>query len=80
MRASSFDRSPGHPDSLFPHHRAGLFPAFLAGVLLLGAAACEQGASTGAVTPDRILHNGQVVTVDDDFSIAEAIAWRQGPN
>jgi len=80
MRASGFDRSAGHPEPRLPHHRAGLFPSFLATALLLGAAACGQGTSTGAVTPDRILHNGQVVTVDDDFSIAEAIAWRQGPN
>ena len=46
---------------------------------LLGAAACQPGGSTATLAPDRILHNGQIVTVDGDFSIAQAIAWRHGP-
>ncbi|MDE2804329.1 MAG: hypothetical protein OXN18_04180, partial [Gemmatimonadota bacterium] len=67
MRASRPDRS-RCPQSCLPRSGADPAAAFLAGVLLLSSAACGQGASTGAVTPDRILHNGQVVTVDDDFS------------
>lgn len=80
MRASRLDRSPGRPGTCVRPDRAASPAALLANVLLLGAAACGQGGSTSTVTPDRILHNGRVVTVDDDFSVAQAIAWRQGPN
>ena len=31
------------------------------------------------LTADRILHNGQIVTVDEDFRIAEALAIRFSP-
>ncbi len=30
------------------------------------------------LAPDRILHNGNIVTVDEDFSIAEAVAIKNG--
>ena len=79
MRASRLERSPGRPGTCLSQDRAGPLSAFLATVLLLGAVACDPGTSTGALTPDRILHNGQVVTVDGAFSMAEAIAWRHGP-
>ena len=31
-----------------------------------------------ALAPDLVLHNGKIVTVDEDFSIAEAVAIREG--
>ncbi len=60
--------------------RARSRTGFLPGVPLLGAVACAPGAPTDAIPPDRILHNGEIVAVDGDFSVAEAIAWRRGPN
>ena len=30
------------------------------------------------LAPDRVLHNGTIVTVDEDFSIAEAVAIKDG--
>ncbi|SVC24092.1 uncharacterized protein METZ01_LOCUS276946, partial [marine metagenome] len=30
------------------------------------AAACGPGGSEFGLTPDRILHNGQIITVDDN--------------
>ena len=30
------------------------------------------------LAPERILHNGKIVTVDHDFSIAQAVAIRNG--
>ncbi len=30
------------------------------------------------LAPERILHNGKIVTVDQDFSIAQAVAIRNG--
>ncbi len=31
-----------------------------------------------ALAPDLVLHNGKIVTVDEDFSIAQAVAIRNG--
>ena len=31
-----------------------------------------------ALAPDLVLHNGKIVTVDEDFSIAQAVAIRDG--
>lgn len=45
------------------------------GLLALWSVFALQSAE-GADPPDLILHNGQVVTVDSDFSIAEAVAIR----
>src|SRR5687768_13009020 len=41
----------------------------------LGAAATEV---PDALAPDLILHNGKIVTVDDSFSIAQAVAIKNG--
>ena len=30
------------------------------------------------LAPDMVLHNGKIVTVDEDFSIAEAVAIKDG--
>ncbi|MFM9968704.1 MAG: amidohydrolase [Burkholderiales bacterium] len=51
--------------------------ALLSGLLL---AACSgfPGSSDGGPPPDTILYNGKVVTVDGKFSIAEAVAIRDG--
>jgi len=45
----------------------------LLSVLLLSAAA-----SVSAAPPELILHNGKIVTVDEEFSIAEAVAIEDG--
>ncbi len=31
-----------------------------------------------ALAPDLVLHNGKIVTVDEDFSIAQAVAIKDG--
>ncbi len=55
-----------------PHlHPRFLVPCFL---LAVTSAACALGAESEAV--DAIYYNGKIVTVDDDFRIAEAIAVR----
>ena len=49
----------------------------LLGFALLGIlAGC--GADLGVLHPDRVLFNGKIVTVDEDFSIAEAVAIKDG--
>lgn len=58
------------------HRRAANLVAVLSSTIALGLAACGGG---GAVTADRIIRNGQIVTVDDDFGIAEALAYRFTP-
>ena len=51
--------------------------SFLSGVTLtVFAMAC--GADLEILRPDTILFNGKIVTVDEDFSIAEAVAIRDG--
>ena len=50
---------------------------FLLVALGVGAAACG-GSVPGALAPETILVNAKVVTVDADFSIAEALAIRDG--
>ncbi|MFC2075934.1 amidohydrolase [candidate division KSB1 bacterium] len=42
-------------------------------VLLTAATLCACGAGSGPV-PDTIYHNGKIVTVDNNFSLAEAVA------
>ena len=58
---------------------AGL--AALAGLMLLGCSSAEESVQGSGPAdqaedsaPDQILYNGQVLTVDEDFSTAEAIA------
>ena len=49
----------------------------LLGLGLLGIlAGC--GADLGVLHPDTLLFNGKIVTVDEDFSIAEAVAIKDG--
>ncbi|MBI2820988.1 MAG: amidohydrolase family protein, partial [Acidobacteria bacterium] len=47
---------------------------------LLALAVIGYGASdfSGVLAPDKILHNGKIVTVDKDFSMAEAVAIKDG--
>jgi predicted amidohydrolase YtcJ len=51
----------------------------LSALLLLPLVACGPDATAGSVIPDRILHNGQITTVDGEFRMAEAIAYRMTP-
>jgi predicted amidohydrolase YtcJ len=56
--------------------RIGRFTAVLIGAVL---AACSSAPGTpDAAAPDLILHNGKIVTVDAAFSIAQAVAIRDG--
>ncbi len=49
----------------------------LLGVALLGMlSSC--GTDLGVLHPDTVLFNGKIVTVDEDFSIAEAVAIKDG--
>ncbi len=48
-------------------------------VLILAVLAISCGGSIpDSLAPDRILVNAKIVTVDEDFSIAEAVAIRNG--
>ena len=47
-------------------------------LLLFGGACILQSLYSQEAAPDLILHHGRIVTVDDHFSIREAIAIRQG--
>ena len=49
------------------------------GLLSVTCAPDGPGDSGPTTTPDRILHNGQVVTIDENFSVAQALAFRRGP-
>jgi predicted amidohydrolase YtcJ len=49
---------------------------FLSTILTLCATVCA--AEDDSSAPDLILHNGKIVTVDDQFSIQEAIAIKDG--
>ena len=55
----------------FPDVEAGI-----QGIILLppGTATGTGRAGLGAEEPDLILHNGKVLTVDDSFSVAQAVA------
>ncbi|MDA2934452.1 amidohydrolase [Acidobacteria bacterium AH-259-D05] len=44
-------------------------------LLILGRCASDV---PGALAPDMVLHNGKIVTVDQDFSIAQAMAIKEG--
>ena len=48
------------------------------GLILLGLLAGCGGADLGVLHPDTILFNGKIVTVDEDFSMAEAVAIKDG--
>ena len=49
------------------------------GMLALWLAGCAAGvAPPAAPAPDLILHHAKIVTVDKTFSIAQAIAIREG--
>ena len=50
----------------------------LAGVLIVLLPACGGGNIPTALAPDTILHNAKIVTVDEDFSIAQAVAIKNG--
>ena len=49
--------------------------AFL--ILLLGLSSCAPSVPEG-LAPDMVLHNGKIVTVDESFSIAQAVAIKDG--
>ncbi len=62
-------------------HRRSVFPGTLVrggwGLALLGMlTGC--GADLEVLRPDTVLFNGKIVTVDEDFSIAEAVAIKDG--
>ena len=44
------------------------------GLILLGLLTGCGGADLGVLHPDTILFNGKIVTVDEEFSIVEAVA------
>ena len=48
--------------------------------LLLPLLVCFSGASdlSDRLAPDMVLHNGKIVTVDAKFSLAEAVAIKDG--
>jgi hypothetical protein len=50
----------------------------LSHTVVLALAVCAAPAATRAQAPDSILLNGKIVTVDDRFSIAQAVAVRGG--
>ena len=51
---------------------------FLAVLFLwLGLSSCASGVPEG-LAPDMVLHNGKIVTVDESFSIAQAVAIQDG--
>ena len=45
----------------------------VAGVSFL-VTACGSGGPASGLTPDRILHNGQIVTMDGDSRVVQALA------
>ena len=49
----------------------------LAGLLMILFPSCG-GDIPAALAPDTILHNAKIVTVDEDFSIAQAVAIKDG--
>ena len=51
--------------------------SLLAGLFLLVVSHCGS-AVPAALAPDSVLYNGKIVTVDEDFSIAQAVAIRSG--
>ena len=46
-------------------------------LLLVGLSSCAPGVPEG-LAPDVVLHNGKIVTVDESFSIAQAVAIQDG--
>ncbi len=48
------------------------------GLILLGLLTGCGGADLGVLHPDTILFNGKIVTVDEEFSIVEAVAIKDG--
>ncbi|MBI3401835.1 MAG: amidohydrolase, partial [Acidobacteria bacterium] len=50
----------------------------LSRAVLLAAASVAIGAAQTAPSPDTILLNGHIITVDAKFSIAQAVAISQG--
>lgn len=50
----------------------------LAGVLFALLPSCSGGDIPDALAPDTILHNARIVTVDEDFSMAQAVAIKDG--
>ncbi len=60
-------------ESAFPESWSGACCAVL---LVLLVAATPAAAQIPALVPDLILHNAKIVTVDEEFSVAEALAIR----
>ena len=50
----------------------------LAGILFALLPSCSGGDIPDALAPDTILHNARIVTVDEDFSMAQAVAIKDG--
>ena len=50
----------------------------LAGFLMALLPSCSGGDIPTALAPDTILYNAKIVTVDEDFSIAQALAIKDG--
>ncbi len=55
------------------HQASPHFPCLL--LLVLAGCASEV---PGVLAPDLVLYNGHIVTVDEDFSIAQAVAIKEG--
>ena len=55
---------------------ASLLRTSNAAIFVVALCASPAGAQVPALVPDLILHNGKIVTVDDQFSLAEALAIR----
>jgi len=62
---------------MMPSKKVTPFGAFLVLLLSLFLSQCSS-APPDVLAPDMILHNGKIVTVDGDFSIAEAVAIKDG--
>jgi predicted amidohydrolase YtcJ len=58
-------------------NRKGSFLRYLLGLALL-TTLIGCGADLGVLHPDLVLLNGKIVTVDEDFSVAEAVAIKDG--
>lgn len=50
----------------------------LVSLLVVSLPSCSSGDIPDALAPDTILHNAKIVTVDQDFSIAQAVAIKNG--
>jgi len=78
MRTSSPRSQPPPPDGAAHGGRPArrLAPVLAALLVAFAAAGCLPDATGSPLVADRILHNGQIVTVDGDFRVAQALAFR----